>query len=288
MAVSTKTANDIQLDLAYRLGESSIPSSTSEANRRLSWIKEAVNIVVGGERLYWFMQLRTTDAVIADKEDYAYPPNYRKMISLRVDGYEYESVEKDEVYEKFEQPNSPVPILPAYLARSWYDLDEKFWLVPIPSAAPTAIAITSITQSGGTATVTSTAAHGYKINDYVTIAGADQAGYNIKAIILTVPSTTTYTYAVNSATVSPATGTLTATKDNIELWYYQYPDTSSFTSASSIYIPDMYTNVITSYAEGRYWSSAHKRAKSADGFAEHETMIQKINAEQWRRSFPTY
>jgi hypothetical protein len=62
----------------------------------------------------------------------------------------------------------------------------------------------SITQTGGTATVSHTA-HGLSTNQYVVIRGATQQGYNKKAQI-TVTGTNSYTYSVDSGTTSPATG----------------------------------------------------------------------------------
>ena len=70
--------------------------------------------------------------------------------------------------------------------------------------------VTGITQTAGVATATYGAVHGKSVGDLVTFFGADQAGYNIEAEVLSVPTTTTLTYAVASATVSPATGTITA------------------------------------------------------------------------------
>ena len=70
--------------------------------------------------------------------------------------------------------------------------------------------VTGITQTTGTATVTYGAVHGLAVGDLITIIGADQAGYNGEHEVLTVPLTTTVTIAVDSGTVSPATGTITA------------------------------------------------------------------------------
>lgn len=67
---------------------------------------------------------------------------------------------------------------------------------------------TTIAQTGGTATATSTA-HGFDAGDYVVIAGADQAGYNGTVLVLTA-ATNSFTYAVAAGTVSPATGTITS------------------------------------------------------------------------------
>lgn len=80
--------------------------------------------------------------------------------------------------------------------------------------APTAAAssVTSITQTGGVATVTQTA-HGYEDHDRVRLAGAAQAGY-VGDFYIKVLTANTYTVAVPSGTVSPATGTLTAFRLN--------------------------------------------------------------------------
>jgi len=62
----------------------------------------------------------------------------------------------------------------------------------------------SITQTAGTATVTHTA-HGIPDGTQVVIRGAAQNGYN-KVAVITVTGANSYTYAVDSGTVSPATG----------------------------------------------------------------------------------
>ncbi len=72
--------------------------------------------------------------------------------------------------------------------------------------------VTSITQTGGVATVTQTA-HGYEDQDRIQISGANQAGYN-KSAYIKVLTANTYTYAVDSGTVSPATGTIVALRMN--------------------------------------------------------------------------
>lgn len=79
----------------------------------------------------------------------------------------------------------------------------------IQTSTPVAVSISSITRSSTTATVTTAAAHGYADGDYVTVAGADQSGYNLSEVAIDVTGTTTFTYQVNSGTVSPATGTMT-------------------------------------------------------------------------------
>ncbi len=76
----------------------------------------------------------------------------------------------------------------------------------------TSKAITSLTRSGTTATATTTTAHGYTLGTVVSIGGttaANEDAYVGSKTILSVPSTTTFTYAVVVTPVSPATGTIT-------------------------------------------------------------------------------
>lgn len=67
-------------------------------------------------------------------------------------------------------------------------------------------AVTSLTQAAGTATCTTTAAHGLSSGDTVVVRGAQPDGYN-KVATVTVSSTTVFTYSVDSGLSSPATGT---------------------------------------------------------------------------------
>ncbi|MCK9622201.1 MAG: hypothetical protein M0R47_16895 [Methylobacter sp.] len=75
----------------------------------------------------------------------------------------------------------------------------------------TALSITSLTQTGGLATAVCSAALGMALTSTsgmtrkLTISGATQAGYNIEADC-TITATDTFTFAVDSGTVSPATG----------------------------------------------------------------------------------
>lgn len=80
--------------------------------------------------------------------------------------------------------------------------------VTIPSRTiQTAIAVSSITRSGSTATVTTSGSHGLGSGQaYVT--GADQSEYNGLHTI-TVTGSTTFTYTVSGSPASPATGTIT-------------------------------------------------------------------------------
>ena len=68
--------------------------------------------------------------------------------------------------------------------------------------------LTSITESGGTATATSTA-HGFVAGDRIRIAGATPSIYNGTKLVLTAPTADTFTFAITAGTGS-ASGTITA------------------------------------------------------------------------------
>lgn len=72
-------------------------------------------------------------------------------------------------------------------------------------ATVTPATTTSLTQVAGVATATFAAPHLLVAGQTVVVSGATPAGYNGTHTILSVPTTTTLTYAVPSATVTPAT-----------------------------------------------------------------------------------
>jgi hypothetical protein len=74
----------------------------------------------------------------------------------------------------------------------------------------TTLSISAITQAAGTATATAAAAHQLAVGDRVVIAGATPTGYNGTVEVLSVPSTTTFTYKVSAEIATAASGTLTA------------------------------------------------------------------------------
>lgn len=80
--------------------------------------------------------------------------------------------------------------------------------------AGTTQAVTSITQTAGLATITTTAAHGWgSIGEFaqVTLAGANQADY-VGSFRMKIVTSTTATFAVDSGATTPATGTIVAYK----------------------------------------------------------------------------
>lgn len=77
-------------------------------------------------------------------------------------------------------------------------------------------AVTSITQTGGVATLTATAAHGIATGASapITVAGAAVTAYN-GTFLATSTGATTLTYAVPSGTATPAAGTISYTLEDV-------------------------------------------------------------------------
>ena len=72
----------------------------------------------------------------------------------------------------------------------------------------TVLPVNSITRSGTTATVVTSADHGLSSFVPVTITGADQPEYNLEDIVITVIGADTFQYQVEATPVTPATGTI--------------------------------------------------------------------------------
>lgn len=71
---------------------------------------------------------------------------------------------------------------------------------------PLAIDLT-VTRSGGTVTATTGRVHGLSVSDSVTIEGGDQPEYTGTFTVATVPTTTSFTYSIGTATpTTPGTG----------------------------------------------------------------------------------
>lgn len=73
--------------------------------------------------------------------------------------------------------------------------------------------VTSITRSGGTATVTTPTPHNFITGQNVTISGANETDYN-GTFAVTVTSGVTFTYTVPGSPATPATGTILYSRGN--------------------------------------------------------------------------
>jgi hypothetical protein len=275
------TALDILNSVAYRRGESNNPDNTTESARRLRFLNEAYRRLHQAG-LFWFHEktasLKTTD----DEEIVALPSDYRDSIEIRVDGIVRYPLPANQAFDFYQYP----PLAFAYK----YDYDNKYYyifgnelhLLPFPDSSPSAISVSTLTSSGTTATCTTATAHGLSNNEFVVIAGAVETAYN-GTFKVTVTSTTQFTYTLASATTSPATGTITATKNNIIIRYYFYPTALTSTS-DTVVIPDQYTEALVAYVWARLAHLDGERGTAEDGFNEFNEIVGEIKKENMRRN----
>lgn len=80
------------------------------------------------------------------------------------------------------------------------------------------VGVDEMTRVGNTVTVTTSEPHNLQTDDRVTISGADQEGYNLVDVLVTVTGTTTFEYSVTELPDTPATGTIRVTIGAIELY----------------------------------------------------------------------
>jgi hypothetical protein len=70
--------------------------------------------------------------------------------------------------------------------------------------------VSTLSQSAGTATATTSGTNGFAVNDWVEISGASPAAYNGRFKVLSKPATNQFTFAIDSGTSSPASGTMSS------------------------------------------------------------------------------
>jgi len=80
----------------------------------------------------------------------------------------------------------------------------------------TSISISSMVRSGSTVTATTTSSHALGSSQVVTIAGSDQSDYNGDQTIV-VTGDSTFTFTVSTTPTTPATGTITASANQVSL-----------------------------------------------------------------------
>lgn len=90
-------------------------------------------------------------------------------------------------------------------ALAWDFVNNQLTTAAAAGYAGANIATTAITYASGVATATAASAHGLSAGQYVTISGAVPAAYNGTVVVLSVPTTTTFTYAPASAPSGSAT-----------------------------------------------------------------------------------
>lgn len=280
------TVQDALLSVAYRLGYDSVPSDANEKARWISQCDDAQRSIIR-KNYYWFTQDTKSLTTIEDQERYDLDATFRQMIEARLNGTRVEPITLHEANVSYNIPFTGVPITPnsARFALSYYLFGEReLHILPSPGAAPSTLSVSGITRSGSTVTVTTSTEHGYSVNDFVTIAGADQSDYNGAQRIYSVPSSTTFTFITTATPVTPATGTITCTERNFVYSFYKLP--SRITALTdTLLIPDLFFEAFVAYVKARIDLRDSERGAAADSFDEFNELINDLDIEHSKRTW---
>lgn len=278
------TVSTLLTRLAYRLGEDSTPNDSNENARRISYLSEGQRKAMG-ETYWWFANSIASFPTEANVEIYSLESDFRDMIEVRVDRKVCQPISHSTIYSNYDYP----PLNYEYetlLDRYWIFGDNELHIIPIPQSAPTTYTLSSLTSSSGTATGTTATVHGLKVNDYITIAAANETDYNGTFRVTGVPSTTTFTYAVENSPSTPATGTITMTQRNVVYRYWQQH--TDFTDANSTtIIPDRYSDILVAYALQRKLTGPleDERGSMGDAIEEYNQILVDMKKENNRKKF---
>jgi hypothetical protein len=132
------TVQDLQLNIAYRLGEQSAPNDLTEKARRLSYLNAGYNDIMR-RNLWWFTEYEATLNSVASKEYYdasdGLPTDVRSLIEVRFNGNRYTKVTQNDVLSSLTKPYR-------ILSQSYFLFKDRMYFTPaIPTTLAGGIAI---------------------------------------------------------------------------------------------------------------------------------------------------
>lgn len=128
------TLGDVLTSLAYRLGESSAPTDTTERARRVNFIQEAYKKVLNKYVTWWWLEASDTFDSDANKETYTtadgFPSDYRDMLELRVDDYVYTPIPQSKVFGLYNSANNFFNYDNLVTDKHWYVFAGSLHILP--------------------------------------------------------------------------------------------------------------------------------------------------------------
>lgn len=279
------TVNDALLSVAYRMGYNAVPNDANEKARWISQCDDAQRAIIR-KNFFWFTQDTKSLTSIDDQQRYELDSTFRAMIDVRINGLMVHPITQHENAVTYSANYSGQPFAPSsssYSVAYFIYGDRELHIVPGTStAAPSTLSVTSITRSGSTVTITTSTDHGYIVDDFVTIAGANETDYNGAQRIYSVPSSTTFTFITTATPTTPATGTITCTKRDIVYNFYKLP-TRITALTDTLLIPDLFFEAFVSYVKARIDLRDSERGSASDGFDEFNELIEDMTVENNKR-----
>ena len=280
------TVNDALSQVAGRMGYDGVPNDTTEKARWIMQCDDAQRSIIR-KNLYWFTQTIKSLPTESGVERYDLESDFREMIDVRINGLRIEPITQHEQSVRYNNSIVGIPISPSssrYRASYFLYGERELHIVPAPSAPPASQSVSGITRSGSTVTVTTTAEHGYNVDEFVTISGADQTDYNQTVRIHAVPSTTTFTFifTAGETPTTPATGTILVIKRDLVYQYYKMPARLDALT-DTLLIPDLFFEGFVAYVKARIDLRDSERGSASDGFDEFNTIIEDLDVENNKR-----
>lgn len=281
------TVSDALLSVAYRMGYNSIPNDANEKARWIFQCDDAQRAILR-QNYYWFTQDTKSLTSINNQERYDLDATFRAMIDVRINNLLVHPITQHEKSVTYNSNFTGIPLVPSSssYSTSYYVYGEReLHIVPTSSSvAPSSVSISGITRSSTLVTVTTSTEHGYQVDDFVTISGANETDYNGAQRIYSVPSSTTYTFITSATPTTPATGTMTCIKRDIVYNFYKLP-TRITALTDTLLIPDLFFEGFVSYVKARIDLRDSERGSASDGFDEFNDIVEALNVENNKRMF---
>jgi len=127
------TGADLQLELAYRLGESSVPSDAAIKAQRYKWLTKGYFNISRRRNWWWQEASSTTNVNTGSTSGYPEPADLKEFIELKINNIYYDQIPYPD--NRIYQGTSAVVSLPT-LRRSfiYYRFAGKYYLIPTDSA----------------------------------------------------------------------------------------------------------------------------------------------------------
>ena len=276
------TVDDVLSEVAARMGFNSIPTNLNEKNRWITHCSDAQRSVIR-KNFYWFTQDTKSFQTVDSVERYDLDDTFRQIIDLRVNGVPVNPITQHQQAISYNSYLTGIRPRTNSYGSSYYIYGEKeLRIVPPTSDTPVAKSVSSITRSGSLVTVTTSTDHGLTVDDFITIAGADQTDYNGVFRLYSTPSETTFTFVITTTPVTPATGTITITENNGVYNFYKLP-TKVTATTDTMLIPELFMEAFVAYVKARIDLRDSERGSAGDGFDEFNELIEDLDIENNKR-----
>ena len=128
------TLADIRTELAYRLGEDSVPSASAETARRDAWINEGYLKMVG-RAFWWFCEANDSFNSVANQASYStvdgLPTDLRAIFEVRVDDKLYTFKSLNEITKQYDPSNSIFNYENITVNKHWYVFAGSLYFLPV-------------------------------------------------------------------------------------------------------------------------------------------------------------